>query len=104
MPQAPLPHELWSLIEPHLPVHQPSPKGGRPRIDDRAALTGILDTTQATRHHLAAVEASKRKGTAVYGTVRTVGWEDGGGTPPPTRFYVNQTVHLRPRRCSPRPQ
>jgi transposase len=42
MAQALLPNELWSLIEAHLPVHRPSPKGGRPRIDDRAALTGIL--------------------------------------------------------------
>ncbi|WP_215409450.1 transposase [Janthinobacterium sp. JC611] len=30
------------LIQPLLPAHRPSPKGGRPRIDDRAALTGIL--------------------------------------------------------------
>ncbi len=34
--------ELWSLIAAHLPVHPPSPKGGRPRIGDRATLTGIL--------------------------------------------------------------
>src|SRR3569832_951554 len=34
--------ELWSVIEPLLPKHKPSPKGGRPRIDDRCALTGIL--------------------------------------------------------------
>lgn len=37
-----LPDELWSILEPLLPAHTPSPKGGRPRIDDRAALTGIL--------------------------------------------------------------
>lgn len=37
-----LPEDLWSLIAAHLPTHRPSPKGGRPRIDDRAALTGIL--------------------------------------------------------------
>jgi len=37
-----LPGDLWALIQPLLPAHRPSPKGGRPRIDDRAALTGIL--------------------------------------------------------------
>jgi len=34
--------ELWELIAPLLPVHEPSPKGGRPRVDDRLCLTGIL--------------------------------------------------------------
>jgi transposase len=34
--------ELWEIIEPLLPEVPPKPKGGRPRIDDRAALTGIL--------------------------------------------------------------
>lgn len=34
--------ELWAAIEPLLPIHQPSAKGGRPRLSDRAALTGIL--------------------------------------------------------------
>jgi transposase len=33
---------LWTLIAPHLPPERPKPKGGRPRIADRAALTGIL--------------------------------------------------------------
>jgi transposase len=37
-----VPEDLWCLIAAHLPTHRPSPKGGRPRIDDRAALTGIL--------------------------------------------------------------
>lgn len=37
-----LPDELWEIIEPLLPKHTPSPKGGRPPIDDRQALTGIL--------------------------------------------------------------
>ncbi len=37
-----LPDELWSLIAAHLPARPPSPKGGRPRIGDRATLTGIL--------------------------------------------------------------
>ncbi|MEK8088230.1 IS5 family transposase [Thermithiobacillus plumbiphilus] len=33
---------LWSKIEPLLPPHPPRLKGGRPRLPDRAALTGIL--------------------------------------------------------------
>ncbi|BAR47380.1 transposase and inactivated derivatives (plasmid) [Methylobacterium aquaticum] len=37
-----LPDDLWATIAPLLPPHPPRPKGGRPRVDDRAALTGIL--------------------------------------------------------------
>jgi transposase len=33
---------LWAEIEPLLPPPEPRPKGGRPPIPDRAALTGIL--------------------------------------------------------------
>lgn len=34
--------EQWQRIVPHLPEHPPSPKGGRPREDDRECLEGIL--------------------------------------------------------------
>ena len=34
--------ELWSQVEPLLPKYEPTPKGGRPRILDRAALTEII--------------------------------------------------------------
>ncbi len=34
--------EPWETIEPLLPPQPPKPQGGRPRIDDRAALTGIV--------------------------------------------------------------
>lgn len=33
---------LWAVIEPLIPPEPPKPKGGRPRVGDRAALTGIL--------------------------------------------------------------
>src|SRR6478736_3910447 len=33
---------LWSLFSPLLPPRPPRPKGGRPPIGDRAALTGIV--------------------------------------------------------------
>ena len=37
-----LPDALWARIAPLLPPEPPEPKGGRPRVSDRAALTGIL--------------------------------------------------------------
>ena len=37
-----LPDELWELIRPLIPPHPPQPKGGRPFLDDRKALTGII--------------------------------------------------------------
>lgn len=38
-----LPDELWNEIEPLLPPAAPaSPKGGRPPVDNRAALRGII--------------------------------------------------------------
>lgn len=37
-----LAEELWERIEPLLPPDRAKPKGGRPRVSDRQALTGIL--------------------------------------------------------------
>ena len=37
-----LPDDLWAIIEPLLPAYTSSPKGGRPPISHRQALTGIL--------------------------------------------------------------
>lgn len=37
-----LPDHLWELIQPSLPPHTPHPKGGRPFLDDRRTLTGII--------------------------------------------------------------
>jgi transposase len=43
MPGPLLPDELWQVIEPLLPRHKAKPgKRGRPPVDDRACLTGIL--------------------------------------------------------------
>ena len=33
--------QLWEIIEPLLPPEEPKPKGSRPRVPDRAALTGL---------------------------------------------------------------
>jgi len=37
-----VPDALWELVQPLLPPEPPKPKGGRPRIPDRACLTGIV--------------------------------------------------------------
>ena len=42
MPAALLPDALWSIIEPLLPPVPARPRGGRPPVPARAALTGIL--------------------------------------------------------------
>jgi transposase len=37
-----LPDDVWDAVRPLLPPRPPSVKGGRPRLDDRRALTGVL--------------------------------------------------------------
>jgi transposase len=37
-----VPDDLWAAVAPLLPPEPPKPKGGRPRLSDRAALTGIV--------------------------------------------------------------
>ena len=53
-----VPDDLWSAIAPLLPRERPKPKpkGGRPRVPDRAALTGIVFvlTTGTPWEHLPA--------------------------------------------------
>ncbi len=42
MPKPLIDDALWSVIEPLLPPEKDKPKGGRPRLGNRAALTGIV--------------------------------------------------------------
>lgn len=34
--------EMWAVVEPLLPPEPPKPKSGRPRVPNRAALSGII--------------------------------------------------------------
>lgn len=42
MAQLLVPSELWEVVAPVVPKREPNPKGGRPPIDDRKVLTGII--------------------------------------------------------------
>jgi transposase len=42
MPKILVTDDLWALVEPLIPKHPPSPKGGQPPKPDRLCLTGIL--------------------------------------------------------------
>ena len=42
-----VPDEVWDAIQPLLPAKPPHPKGGRPWIEDRAVLGGIIDVLRA---------------------------------------------------------
>lgn len=42
-----VPDGLWERIEPLLPRRKPHPKGGRPYVDDRRCLAGILFVLQS---------------------------------------------------------
>ncbi len=37
-----VPDDLWAVVAPLLPPEPAKPKGGRPRVPDRACLTGII--------------------------------------------------------------
>ena len=42
-----VPDALWAVVKPLLPAEPPKPKGGRPRVPDRACLAGILFVLRA---------------------------------------------------------
>jgi transposase len=47
MAEQPVPDELWDAIQPLLPSKPAHPKGGRPWIEDRAVLGGIISVLRA---------------------------------------------------------
>src|SRR5215204_2904630 len=42
-----VPDEVWAAIQPLLPPKRPHPKGGRPWVEDRAVLGGIIYVLRA---------------------------------------------------------
>ena len=61
MAAALLPDPLCDLVEPFLPIPPRPPKGGQPRVSDRACLTGIVPLSRV-RADLLAVAAQDVEG------------------------------------------
>ena len=63
-PSLSIPDELWEKIQPLLPVEPPKPKGGRPRMDDRQAMTAIFNVlhTGIQMESVASLDGSRQYG------------------------------------------
>jgi transposase len=77
--------DLWEAIEPLLPKVQPKPKGGRPRVPDRAALADKAYDSLELRRALRArgitpriarrgIDSSERLGRHRWMVERTLAW------------------------------
>src|SRR5919199_3916726 len=70
--------ELWEVIEPLLPEEPPRPKGGRPRVPDRGALTGIVFVLQSgIPWEMLLQEMGCGSGSTCWRRLRD--WQEGGG-------------------------
>lgn len=67
-----LPDALWARIAPLLPPEPPKPKGRRPQVSDRVALTGILFVLKTASPASPAVVSSPRTAWDA-----TAGWWNG---------------------------
>jgi transposase len=70
-----VPDQLWNAIQPLLPPEPPKPKGGRPRVPDRAVLGGIVFMLRA---------ASQAPSTTWSSTAMASRWRRGCRRPTPT--------------------
>ena len=66
-----LPDDLWKSIEPLLPPEPPKPKGGRPRVPGRAALTKRRIKVQIARK---GIDSSEKLGRHRWVVERTLAW------------------------------
>lgn len=73
-----MPDELWEEVRPLLPVHPPTRKGGRPRVDDRACLAALVYLLRegCTYRGLPCVELGCGSGVTVWRRLQE--WTDAG--------------------------
>jgi transposase len=71
--------ELWEIVEPLLPEEPPKPEGGRPRVDDRAALSGIIFLRAQERHPMGDApprDGLRKRGDLLWRRLRE--WQEAG--------------------------
>ncbi len=69
--------ERWALATPLLPPEPPKPKGGRPRVPDRACLAGILFVLKTgIRWEYLPIEMGCGSGVTCWRRLRD--WQDAG--------------------------
>ena len=90
--------ELWRIVEPLLPKESPKPKGGRPRMPDRACLTGIIFVLKL-RHPLgdAAARTGLRHGHDLLAAAARLA---GGGCLGPAPSRASETAWVRRTRST----
>jgi transposase len=71
-----VPDELWAAIQPLLPAKPPHPKGGRPWIEDRAVLGGIMRRAGVPWRLLPAQELGCDSGVTCWRRLRD--WQSAG--------------------------
>ncbi len=72
-------NELWAVAAPLLRPEPPKPKGGRPRLNDRAALTGILfGLRSGIRREMPPKEMGCVSGMTCWRRLRDCDWRQAG--------------------------
>jgi transposase len=80
---------LWDRVEPLLPPEPPKPDGGRPRVPDRAALTGILFVLRTgIQWRMLPLEMGCGSGVTCWRRMRD--WTEAGVWPALHRFVLDE--------------
>lgn len=84
-----LPDPLWFEVQPLLPLHRSQPKGGRPPVDDRLCLRGLLFILRSgMAYQLLPTEVFGVSGSTCWRRLRD--WTDAGVWPRLHQQLLNQ--------------
>ncbi|MDP7179454.1 MAG: transposase [Verrucomicrobiota bacterium] len=88
-----LPDALWNEVQPLLPKHSPQPKGGRPPVDDRLCLRGLIFILRSgMAYQLLPTEVFGVSGSTCWRRLRH--WTEAGVWPKLHRCLLNRLGQL----------